>query len=131
MLFLSIFNGPSTVVHLQPTTVDTHQFSSCPRAKKMSVTYFRSNALRLASNPRALMLECWNLLYHSETIFEESGATSSNCRGNIAVQIRRWKRSSQTLRSRQLSQPLTKMRREISSRDSHSWKKKQYECEPQ
>ena len=46
--------------------------------------------------PRILLPLCWNLLYHSGTIFDESGATSSSRRGNNAVQIRRWKRSSNT-----------------------------------
>ena len=88
----------------------------------MSAPFFGCNALWLNSNPRASVLE---LVIPFRDHLDESGAVRSSCSDNNAAQIRPWKRSSQTQRSRQLSQPCTKNRREISWRDWHNWKKKE------
>ena len=93
----------------------------------MSVPQLGSNALWLSSNPCVSVLE---LVESSKDHLGESGAVSNSCSDTCAVPIRRWKRLSQTLRSRQLRQQRTKKQREISWRQWHSWKKKQQECKP-
>ena len=96
MLFVSVFSQSFHSCTLaQPITVDTHHFSNCARAKKMSAPFFGCNALWLNSNPRASVLE---IVIPFRDHLDESGAVRSSCSDNNAAQIRPWKRSSPTQR---------------------------------
>ena len=67
---------------------DTHLFSSRLRTEKMSVPHPGGKAWWLSSNPRGSVLELVESLRDNR---DESGAISSSCSDDSAVQIRRWK----------------------------------------
>ena len=118
---------PSTVVHLQPTTVDTHHVSSCPRAKKISAPYFGSNALWLSSNPRGSVLELVEPL--SEHL-DESGAVRISCcdKKYLADQMLET-RVTNTEKPTAKSAMDEKAARDLMEKLAN-WKKKQQECKP-
>ena len=119
--------NPSTVVHLQPATFWHTSFLKPSAHQEVSVPHPGGKAWWLSSNPRGSVLELVESLRDHR---DESGAISSSCSDNSAVQIRRWKSVWQTLRSRHVSQQRTKRQREIIWRDWHNWKKKQHRRKP-